>query len=92
MDPGLDQAPVSDVRTPVTSRSRGNLAVPGRRTQRDVMRQLVRGLGLNREAVVAAYAAAELNGEVSRMRDANGTDAETYARALWADGVKKGWF
>ena len=63
-----------------------------RRTQRDVMRELVKRLGPNKQAVVAAYAAAEQRGEVDRLRDKNGIDAERYARAFWADGVKKGWF
>jgi hypothetical protein len=56
------------------------------------MREIVRRLGHNREAVVQAYAAAELRGEAPRKRNIHGIDADTYARALWADGVKKGWF
>ena len=63
-----------------------------RRTQRDGMRQLVKRLGTNKKSVVAAYAAAERRGEVERARGKNRIDADRYARALWADGVKKGWF
>ena len=60
-------------------------------TQRDFMRDLVRRLGRNEEAVVRAYAQAEVRGEVRRESNEHGWDAETYARALWRDGVKKGW-
>jgi hypothetical protein len=63
----------------------------GPRKQRDVMRELVKRHGMNRDVVVAAYARAERNGDVKRERNTHGTDPETYARALWADGVTKGW-
>jgi hypothetical protein len=60
-------------------------------TQRDVMRRLVAKLGRNEAAVCRAYAAAEQRGEVPRQRNTHGITAEQYARALWNDGVKKGW-
>ena len=60
-------------------------------TQRDVMRKLVRELGLNERAVCAAYAQAERDGEAPRAKNRNGWTSEYYASELWRDGVKKGW-
>jgi hypothetical protein len=62
-----------------------------RTTQRDVMRQLYRQHRGNEEQVVRAYAAAEERGEIRRSSNRHGLDAEAYARALWADGLRKGW-
>jgi hypothetical protein len=60
-------------------------------TQRDMLRELVRRLGKDEEAVVREYARAERAGRVVRKSDRYGTDAEAYARALWRDALKKGW-
>lgn len=60
-------------------------------TQRDFMRELVRRHGRSEEVVIREYAEAERRGEVLRQRNEHGLDAETYARALWRDGMKKGW-
>lgn len=61
------------------------------RTQRDVMREIVKRYGMNRDRVVAEYADAERRGEAPRRRNTSGLSADEYARALWADGVKKEW-
>lgn len=60
--------------------------------QREYMRLLVQSLGRDREAVCAAYAEAEENGEVVRRSNNHNRTAEEYALALWRDGEKKGWF
>ena len=60
------------------------------RFQRDVMRNLYREHAGNRDAVCAAYAEAESSGLAPRKRKGS-MSAEVYAKALWADGIKKGW-
>ena len=60
-------------------------------TQRDKMRELFHFHQGNKAAVIIAYAQAEKTGEVDRIRNASGYGTEQYARALWADGEKKGW-
>ena len=58
--------------------------------QRDVMRDLYRKHGGDRDVVCAAYAEAESSGLAPRKRKGS-MSAEVYAKALWADGIKKGW-
>ena len=60
-------------------------------SQRALMRELVARCGGDMERVIQEYAAAERRGEVERKQNASGLTAEGYARALYADGVKKGW-
>ena len=60
-------------------------------TQRDKMRELFHQHQGNKTAAVSAYAEAENAGEVNRLRNASGYGTLQYARALWADGEKKGW-
>jgi len=55
------------------------------------MRLLVNRHGMNEERVVREYAAAEERGDVVRKSNTWGYNAERYARALWRDGVQKGW-
>lgn len=55
------------------------------------MNELVAKLGADEEKVCAAYAAAEKHGEVLRGSNINGKTPEQYARALWKDGINKGW-
>ena len=62
-----------------------------RETQRDVLRRIFQSAGQNADKAVAEYARAEKRGEVARLRNKNGLDSEDYARALLADGLKKGW-
>lgn len=59
--------------------------------QRDIMRSLVKKLGFDEARVVAEYAAMEQRGEVTRKSNAYQTAPEKYARALWNDGIRKGW-
>ena len=60
--------------------------------QRDYMRNLVRDLGPDPEAVCRAYAQAERDGLVKRTRNEHGLSPEDYAVALWKDGTgAKGW-
>ena len=60
-------------------------------TQREFMLRLFRDYRGNRERTVQAYADAERRGEVSRARNKYDLSAEAYARALLADGLRKGW-
>ena len=62
-----------------------------RTSQRDVMRELDRNFGGDRDKVVAAYAAAERRGDVRRASNVRGMTPDKYASRLYADGVKKGW-
>jgi len=60
-------------------------------TQREKMRELFRTLGGAEDLVIRAYANAEARGEVRRKSNEHGLDAETYAQALYKDGINKGW-
>jgi len=60
-------------------------------TQRDVMRELHRRFDGDHDKVVAAYAAAERRGEVTRASNVRGMEPEEYAERLYQDGVAKGW-
>jgi len=55
------------------------------------MLMLVNRYGMNEERVVREYADAEDRGDVERKSNTWGYTAEQYARALWRDGVRKGW-
>lgn len=57
-----------------------------RRTQRDVMRELLTKYGYNKDRVLAAYADAERRGYAPRDRNLNDVKPEAYAEVLWADG------
>ncbi|AWN37664.1 hypothetical protein [Methylobacterium radiodurans] len=59
--------------------------------QRDVMRLLYKEHGGDKAALVAAYAKAEAEGRVARISNEHELHATTYAEALYADGVRKGW-
>jgi hypothetical protein len=60
-------------------------------TQRDMMTRIFAAVGRDPERAIREYAAAERRGEIVRKSNKHGTDAESYARALLADGQKKGW-
>jgi hypothetical protein len=62
-----------------------------RSSQRDIMRELHRKHGGREDQVVRAYAEAERHGLAPRASNVHGLDAKSYARALFNDGVKKGW-
>ena len=59
--------------------------------QRDLMRILHRTLGGDERAVCEAYAKAERLGQVPRASNEYSIPADRYAKALWRDGVSKGW-
>ena len=59
--------------------------------QRELMRKLVATIGKDEDAVCAAYADAEVDGDVARKSNAHSRTPEEYARALWRDAEKKGW-
>jgi hypothetical protein len=61
-------------------------------TQRGLMRQLVSERGSDQESVCAAYANAEKCGDVVRRSNRYGLTPLDYARRLYRDGVRKGWF
>lgn len=56
-----------------------------------MMRSLYRLHEGEEHAVCAAYAAAEDTGRVARKSNEHSVSSVDYARALWADGIKKGW-
>ena len=62
-----------------------------RTTQRDVMRNLHRRFDGDHDGVVAAYAAAEWRGEVTRASNVRGMEPEEYAERLYRDGTSRGW-
>jgi hypothetical protein len=64
---------------------------PAMPNQREVMRRLYREHRGNEEQVVRAYAEAERHGDAPRVSNKHGSDALTYAGALFADGGRKGW-
>lgn len=57
-----------------------------------MMRDLVARFGRNEDVVCRAYAAAESRGDVPRQSNKYGLTPEQYARALWRDGARRGWF
>jgi hypothetical protein len=60
-------------------------------SQRDMMCKLVAQFGLDEATIVKEYAAAEMRGEVVRKSNTHNISSEVYARALWKDGMGKGW-
>ena len=60
--------------------------------QTDLMRALILEYGRDSETVCKHYAIAEERGEVLRKSNKNGLTAEQYARALYRDGERRGWF
>ena len=62
-----------------------------RRSQRDTMRSIWAACAPDEDRAICIYAAAEARGDVSRKQNKSGHTAEQYARALLADGLKKGW-
>ncbi len=59
--------------------------------QREKLSELYRRHAGNTERIVRAYANAERRGEVARPKGAARLDADAYARALLAEGLRKGW-
>ena len=65
------------------------MARPSR--QREYMIKLIESYGLDEERVIRDYASAEARGDVERKSNTHGWTAKQYARALWRDGMRKGW-
>ena len=55
------------------------------------MRRLYRDHRGNPESTIRAFADAERRGDVRRSSNAYNIDALTYARMLFADGLRRGW-
>jgi hypothetical protein len=83
-------APVLDAPSPHRAASHG-LRSARRMSQRAVMRELFVRYRGDAERVIQEYAAAERRGDVMRKQNTSGLTPEAYARALFADGEKKGW-
>lgn len=60
-------------------------------SQRDTMREIYARWRHDPERVIREYAMAERRGAVRRKANKSGLSPEEYARALFADGMKKGW-
>ena len=52
---------------------------------------LYREHGGDEAAVCVAYAEAEIAGRVARKGNGGSVTPEAYAKALWRDGIAKGW-
>ena len=61
------------------------------KSQRDMMRTLYQKYGQDEATIVREYASAEKRGEVARKSNTHDYDTLQYARALWRDGIRKGW-
>lgn len=61
------------------------------KNQRDTMRSLFKALKGNQKATVAAYADAEKRGNVERRSNRHSLSPLKYAKALFQDGIRKGW-
>jgi hypothetical protein len=59
--------------------------------QRAFMNDLVTRYGADEKTVCTLYALAERRGEILRRKNTHGITPEQYARALWKDGINKGW-
>jgi hypothetical protein len=59
--------------------------------QQDKMRELYARFSGDEDRCVREYAEAERRGEVSRKSDTSGRTPESYAKALFKDGIQKGW-
>lgn len=56
-----------------------------------MMRSLYKAHGGDKDAVISAYARAEREGRVLRLKNTIKYDAGRYAAEMWRDGIKKGW-
>lgn len=60
-------------------------------SQRETMREIYARFKRDSERMIREYATAERQGKVRRKENKSGRSPEEYARALLADGLKKGW-
>ncbi len=86
----LDALSTRATAAPTTGRLAGGTPRSGG-TQRDVMRAIWARCAPDAERTVREYAAAEARGESRRRNNASDHSPEQYARALLADGLRKGW-
>ena len=61
------------------------------RSQRDLLRMLYARSGGVSARIIAAYAKAESNGQISRESNSHDRTAAEYGAALLRDGLRKGW-
>jgi hypothetical protein len=83
-------APVSQVSSDA-SMARGKTTTAKPSGQRAVMREIYGQYRNSESRIIAAYAEAERLGRVQRLGQKSGHSAEEYAKALLADGLRKGW-
>ena len=62
-----------------------------RMTQRDIMRRFYRQHRGNPDQTIRAFLVAERYGDVRRASNYSNIDVLTYARVLFADGLRRGW-
>ncbi len=60
-------------------------------SQRDTMRELYKKNNGNRDSCIRDYAKLEEEGKVKRKINTHGLTPEQYAKALYNDGLRKGW-
>jgi hypothetical protein len=60
-------------------------------SQRDMMRRFYREQRGNPDQTIRAFADAERHGDVRRASNYYNIDVLTYARILFADGLRRGW-
>ena len=88
--PSAARSARGDVHTPATA-PRLRSQPRRRQSQRDVMREIWARCAPDEERAIREYSVAEQRGDASREQNTYGRTAEQYARALLADGLKKGW-
>lgn len=59
--------------------------------QHELMRRLHRQFNGNADEIIAAYAEAERQGQVARQSNLHNLEPDVYAKALLADGLRRGW-
>ena len=59
--------------------------------QREYMRTLYKKYGDDKIRIIKEYAIAEIEGKVVRFSNRGNLSGEQYAKALYKDGVRKGW-
>ena len=59
--------------------------------QREYMRLLYKKYGNDKRRIIKEYAIADLQGKVARYSNLSNISGDQYAKALYRDGVRKGW-
>ena len=60
-------------------------------SQRDYMRLLYKQYGSSESMIIDSYTEAEQKGLVLRRSNERRLDSSQYAKALYKDGIRKGW-